>query len=95
MLIKDSGSYPIIFLNSSSVRVLTPNSLALSNLEPGSSPTTTKSTFFETVEVVVAPNDSTRVRASSLPKVLRAPVKTNVLPASLPFSFALGSRNMG
>jgi hypothetical protein len=34
-------NYPIIFLNSSSVRVLIPNSLALSDLEPGSSPTTT------------------------------------------------------
>ncbi len=35
MLTKDFRSYPTMFLNSSSVRVLIPNSLALSNLEPG------------------------------------------------------------
>jgi len=58
---------PIIFLNSSSVRILRPNSLALSNLEPGSSPATTKSTFFEMLEAVFPPWASTRLRTSSLP----------------------------
>jgi hypothetical protein len=32
---QDHGPYLIIFLNSSSLKTLIPNSLALSNLEPG------------------------------------------------------------
>ena len=56
-----------LFLNSSSVRIVTPSPFALSNLEPGSSPATTKSTFLDTMETVLAPSFSTKDRASSLP----------------------------
>src|SRR5271165_6366691 len=64
---EDAGEHshsPAISLNSCSLRMRSPSSAAFFALEPASSPTTTKSVFFETDSVTFAPSASARAFAS-------------------------------
>ncbi len=75
-----SASGPTSFRNSSSSRILTPSSVAFLSLEPASSPTTTKSVFFETLPETVPPISRMMSPASSRDSDESLPVSTNVFP---------------
>ena len=67
--------------NSSSEIILIPSAFALSNLDPGFSPSNIKSVFFETEPETSPPFAKINSVASFLDSVGRVPVSTNFLPA--------------
>src|SRR5262245_32100909 len=75
---------PIMARNCASSSVATPKRLASSALEPGSSPTTTKSVFFDTLPTTRPPRRRMASLAWSRLRDLRPPVSTRVLPVSGP-----------
>src|SRR6185295_10172175 len=76
----DDPDYSIARSAGSSM-ISTPNSLALSNFEPGSRPAKTKSVFLLTDFVTRPPNFEISASASSRVMPSRVPVITKVLPA--------------
>src|SRR3989344_775295 len=79
-----------IFKNSFSSIIFTPSFLAFSYFEPGSSPATTKSVSRETDSEAFPPKARTLDLASSLDIEDKLPVRTKVLPFSLPAGFFAG-----
>src|SRR6202012_2692711 len=69
-------------LKPASSRIVTPTSTALSYLEPGLSPATTKPVFFDTDPVTLPPAARTASAASSRLSSGSDPVITTVTPAS-------------
>ena len=77
---------PNFSLNSSSVQIGIPSSLAFSYLLPGFAPTITALVFLDTELEALPPSCSIFSSASSLVNNCREPVKTNVLPLNSEFS---------
>ena len=67
-------------MNSSSLKTVIPNELALSSFDPASVPAMTTSVAFETEPVTFAPRFSNRSVASFRPIKERVPVSTMVFP---------------
>jgi len=83
--LSSSQRYPFNRLrNSCSSIVSTPSSTALSYFDPGFSPTTTKSVFFDTLEAIRAPASCAARSASVRDIASRPPVMTIVVPVSGP-----------
>ncbi len=75
------SNHTIIFTNSSSVRIVTPSSRALSSFEPASSPATTYDVFFETELETSPPFARTIAWAVSRSRFFILPVNTKDLPS--------------
>ena len=69
-----------------------PSDFALSSLVPGFSPAMTRSVFFETDPVTLAPSDSSLCASSSRLNRLSVPVRTIVFPAKGDDAGAAGER---
>src|SRR5262245_46522959 len=83
----EQGSHAVSLImarNCASSSVVTPRRFASSALDPASSPTTTKSVFFDTAPVTRPPRRRMASLAWSRLSNLRPPVRTSVLPVSGP-----------
>src|SRR3989344_1095710 len=100
-VLQDSCGHCNNFKKPVSSRIWTPNSLALSSLEPASSPAMTAVVFLDTDDDTSAPRALSFSFASSRDIDSSEPVRTNVLPASLPMDdfeyeeFAVGRAGLG
>src|SRR5206468_10264775 len=81
-------SAPIIFANSRSVRTRTPSFWARSSFDPGSPPATSRSVFFDTVELIIAPWSLASASARLRGNFDKVPVNTICFPASGPLDLA-------